>query len=145
MPVTVLVLKEEAQVITALIEANRQRAKTNEQLAREAACLFQVESDKANLRRANGNSKKNDPAKSPEEVGDARELVAAKLGLGEKVQQAVAVIEAIDDLRKQGKTAKAQAILSVLNRQLNRAHQLVAQDRVEKPANGHWLMTNPPF
>lgn len=137
-PVTVLALKEEAQVITTLIEANRQRAKTNEQLAREAACLFQVESDKADLRRANGNSKTNDPAKSPEDVGDAREIVATKLGIGaKKVQQAVTVIGAIDDLRKQGKTTEADLILGVLNRHsLNRAHNCLAKDGLGKTGKG---------
>jgi ParB-like chromosome segregation protein Spo0J/protein gp37 len=126
-PVTVLKLTDEADIIMALIEANRQRTKTNEQEAREAACLFQVESEKASLRRAKGNSKTDDPAISPEEIGDAREIVARKLKMGAKrVQQAVAVIETMDNLRKQGNTADADWIRDVLNRQsINGANTLI--------------------
>jgi protein gp37/ParB-like chromosome segregation protein Spo0J len=121
-PVIVVESKDDLQLVPMLLEANRQRAKTNEQVAREAACLFRVERERAEIRRAHANAKH--PAKSPEQTGDAREIAAKTLGMGaKKVEQAAAVVEAIDRLTKNGRAGEAEIIRSELNRaSVNRAY-----------------------
>ena len=104
-PVRLFQSTDELDIETALIESNRQRLKTNEQIAREAARLFQIERKKASRRRAQADDREELPAKSPEEeaVGDARDLAARKAGMGaKKVEQAAAVIETIRPVETRG-------------------------------------------
>jgi len=125
-PVVVIPTEDELEIETALIEANRQRTKTNEQEARETAQVFKIEQAKARQRQISGTL----PAKSPEGVGDARELAGKLQGIGgKKVEQSVQVVEAIDRLIQEGENVAAENIRSELNKySVNRAHT-VAQEK----------------
>jgi protein gp37/ParB-like chromosome segregation protein Spo0J len=139
-PVRIFQSTDELDIETALIESNRQRVKTNEQIAREAARLFQIERKKASRRQALGNGREELPAKSPEEgaVGDARDLAARKAGMGaKKVEQAAAVIETIDRLKREGDDAGAERIRHELNRHsINRACNVAREGGLLRNANG---------
>ena len=130
MPVVVLQLENELDIETALIEANRQRVKTNEQEAREAAEVYRIEQAKARARQVNANPGGTLPAKSPEGSGDARDLAGERVGLGgKKVVQSAQVIEAIDRLEKEGEHDAAEKIRTELNKySVNRAFT-VAQEK----------------
>lgn len=120
--------QEELDIQTALIEANRQRIKTTEQMAREAAELFRIEKARARQRQSHGRAKTEVPAKSPE-AGEARELTGRKLGIGgKKVEQAVAVIAAIDRLNDSGDKANAEKLRNELNHYtINRAYEVARE------------------
>jgi protein gp37/ParB-like chromosome segregation protein Spo0J len=128
-PVEIFQSTDELTIQTAIVEANRQRVKTNEQLAREATLVFRIEQEKAENRRATANQKRQPPAKSLEDSGDAREVAAKKLGIGaKKVEQSSAVIEAIDRLRASGDVKNADIIRSELQRSsVNRAYKIVKE------------------
>jgi|HubBroStandDraft_6_1064221.scaffolds.fasta_scaffold134200_4 hypothetical protein len=82
--------KDELTEELFLIESNRQRVKTDGELAREASELFRIEEAFAKQRQLAGVR-----VKSPE-GGKAVEAVGKKLGIGEqKVRQAVAVVEEV--------------------------------------------------
>src|SRR5262245_40132474 len=51
-PVSVFPSHDELDVLEALIEANRQRTKSNEAIAREAATLLRIERERAKQRQA---------------------------------------------------------------------------------------------
>jgi hypothetical protein len=115
-PVTVFPSADEGDIAMMLIESNLQRVKTKEQAAREAACLFKIEQEKAKVRRSQANAKKDVPLKSSGVTGDARDLVGRKLGIcGQKVDHSVAVVGAIDSLRNQGKKSEAENLRLDLN------------------------------
>src|SRR5271157_3875652 len=64
-PVALIPSEDELEIETALIEANRQRDKTNEQRARETAQIYKIEQAKARQRQASANPGGTLPAKSP--------------------------------------------------------------------------------
>jgi ParB/RepB/Spo0J family partition protein len=112
--------------IDMLLAANRQRVKTNEQIAREVTWLMKVEQAKARGRQATAGGKKV-PAISPEAVGDARKIVAEKFGIGgKKVDQCVKVIEKLDQLKKEGADAEVEFLGVLLKKSVNKAENRVA-------------------
>jgi protein gp37/ParB-like chromosome segregation protein Spo0J len=125
-PVEIFSSRDELDIAAALVEANRHRVKSNEQIAREAAHLLRVEKERARNRQGQANSKKKVPAKSPEDVGDARAVAARKLGLGaKKIDQAAAVVATIDRLKKSGDEAAAEKVREQLNKySVNRAFKV---------------------
>ncbi|MGD0814670.1 MAG: DUF5131 family protein [Verrucomicrobiota bacterium] len=128
-PVTFFPSDDEWDIETALIESNRQRAKSNEQIAREAAALLIVEQEKARQRQVRGKPQKNLPAISPDGTGDARDVVAKKLGIGaKKVDQSAAVVGAIDRLTQEGSEEDAKKLCTELNKfSVNRAHKVALE------------------
>ncbi|MEY2428872.1 MAG: ParB family transcriptional regulator, chromosome partitioning protein [Verrucomicrobiota bacterium] len=116
-PVEIFESNDELQIQEALIESNRQRVKSNEQIAREAARLFQIEKEKAKIRQSQANTKIKDvPAISPGDSGDTRAIVAKKLGVGaKKVDQAVAVVAALEELKRNGDHKEAEVLREALN------------------------------
>lgn len=108
-----------------MIEANRQRVKTHEQEAREAAQIYKIEQAKARQRQTSGTLM----AKSPEGGGTARDLAGQRLGIGgKKVEQSVAVVETIDRLIHDGEHDAAENIRSELNKySVNRAHTVARE------------------
>jgi len=116
-PATVFPSDDELDIEAALIESNRQRSKTNEQKAREASCLLEVEKARARLRKTTANSNTDLPAISPGDTGDARDVVARKLRIGaKKVMESAAVVGAIDKLKADGNTEDAEKIRSELKK-----------------------------
>ena len=129
-PVEVFKSEDELEIRTALIEANRQRIKTNEQIAREAAEIYAVEKDRASERQtvAGKQGQKGLPVILPE-AGDARDLAGKRLGIsGKKVEMAVQVVEAIDRLREDGEGEESEKLRGELNKfTVTRAHKIARE------------------
>jgi len=111
-------------IIEALIESNKQRAKTNEQIGRESQALLDVESQRAKQRQAQ-QALANQPQATqfqkvvtlpPSETGKARDKVGAQLGVsGSKAERAAAVVRTIDTLEQEGKQREATQLRTTLN------------------------------
>ena len=127
-PVEVFKSEDELTIRMALVEANRQRIKTNEQLAREAAQIYEIEKAKAHERQSKANRKGKLPVNLPA-AGDARDVAGKHLGIsGKKVEQAVQVIGAIDRLKKDGEEAAAEKLRQELNKySVSRAHKVARE------------------
>ena len=116
---------DEDAAIDLLLAANSQRVKTNEQIAREAAFRMKIEAGKARVRQASGAAEKV-PAKSPEATGDARTIVAKQMNIGaKKVDQCVAIVEALDQLDASGDTVACAKVTQALAKSVNKAYQKV--------------------
>ena len=105
----------------AIVAANRQREKTNEQMGREFKVLMQVETERAR-------SRMKGVEKFPQDMqGKARDLAAVKLGVSGKTgEHAAAVVDKIDQLNAEGKSADAEDIKRKLNKSVNGAYNRVA-------------------
>jgi ParB/RepB/Spo0J family partition protein len=131
-PVVVITTADELDIIEALVESNRQRVKTNEQLGREAKALRDVEKQRAERRRREGaakagkasgvsrrgeaNVQESVPERSHDEQGQARDKVGEKLRIsGKTAERAAAVVEKIDALREDGQSAAAEQLRQILN------------------------------
>lgn len=120
-PVTIFRSSDPLDVLEALIESNRQRVKTNEQIGREAKVLLEIEKRRAERRMLAGRA--DPPENFPEGRGDSRDIVGAKLGLsGKGVQQAADTVTVIDRLRREGRHDEADEIVGKLNRSISRAY-----------------------
>ncbi len=108
-----------------LIESNRQRAKSREQIGREARELLRIERERAKERQAQagpqrGKGKKrsasgNVTGSAP---GDARDRVGAALGVsGPTAERAAAVVDEIDRRKADGDQAGADQLRDTLNTQ----------------------------
>ncbi len=122
-PVITVHHQDAAAEVEHLLHCNRQRVKTNEQIAREAAALMKIETERAHARQVAG--KKKVPANSPE-AGDARAIVGRQLGIGaKKVDQLVAVAAKIDQLKGDANAAEAENLRNRLNKSAHSAYQRV--------------------
>lgn len=103
--------------IEFIVLNNHQRNKTNEQKAKEAKALKEVESKLALIRMKFG--KKNPTPDSAEgsKKGEARNIVAKNVGLrsGHEVDRAINAINKIDTLKDEGRVEDAELIRGVLN------------------------------
>lgn len=124
-PVTVFRSRDELDILEALVEANRQRVKTNEQLGREALVLLEVEEKRA-LRRMAEAGKSAAPGRPAEKgkervpdlshAGQSRDKVGEQLGVsGKHAEKAASVVEAIDTLEKDGREREAEQLRRTLN------------------------------
>jgi ParB-like chromosome segregation protein Spo0J len=126
-PCIVSPLTDPDEIERALIESNRQREKTNEQKAREAAHLLAIEGRLA-LKRREQNLKQagagTEVATWPlrENVGEndssdkTRDKVGQVVGMGGRtVARAVEVVSKIDEAKAQGDTATAEKLTNTLN------------------------------
>jgi len=110
-PVVVFGSDDPLDIIEALIESNKQRAKTGEQIGREAQALLDVESQRAKRRQAQ-QALMNQPQASPvqnsvilrtSEKGRANDKVGEQLGIsGSKAVRAATVVKTIDTLEQDG-------------------------------------------
>lgn len=107
--------------IRYLVLNNKQRHKSNEQKAKEAKVLKEVESKLAEIRRLD-NLKQNKNTEVPDsahrkEQGKARDIVAKNVGLrsGHEVDRAIKTIDKIDELKEEGREEEAELIRGVLN------------------------------
>lgn len=129
-PCIVSPLTDEDEIERALIEANRQREKTTEQKAREAAHLFAIEERLAAKRQAATLAKTGDQnirhgggtgsttVKQGENAnsGKTRDKVGQVVGMsGKTVARAVEVVAKIDEAKAQGDEATATRLSKTLN------------------------------
>lgn len=134
-PVSVYGSTDPLDILEALVESNRQRAKTNEQIGREASVLLRIEQERARRRQAHGATA---PGKTLVEPvpqatpGKSRDHVGAKLGVsGKTAERAAHVVAVIDRLEADGKQVAAAALRTTLNRNAKAAHQQARQ--IEPP------------
>ena len=120
---------------TALVEANRQREKSNEQIGREFNLLVDVESQRSALRMATNKTGRGVKAVAPAEKGKTRDLVANRIGpiSGVSAERAGKVVEVIDKLVKKKHTKKADDIREALRNNIAKALKL-AEELGELPA-----------
>ena len=117
-------LVDPLDVEEALILANRQREKTNEQKAREYKRLKEIEAARAH-KGGRGNKKTLDSS-SPtfSDRGDVKAAAAAGLGRT-TAQKAEKVIAAIDKAKSDGDEGKAEKLTEQLNANVAKAHRNV--------------------
>jgi ParB-like chromosome segregation protein Spo0J len=141
-PVTVFPSRDELDIKEALVHANRQRVKTNEQLGREAALLLAVEKERAKQRqqqagRQHGRGTKVvEPIPQPIDAGKSRDRVGEALGVsGKTAERAAVVVETIDALSSAGQADEAARLRRILNaRGIEPAYRQSRQATREKPA-----------
>jgi len=124
-PVTVFGSDDEADILEALVHANKTRDKTHEQKMREAQALAVVEEKRADQRRreggarggrASGASRRGEakevaPVPPPsDETGKTREKIADALGVGARsVDHYLTTGDCIDQLTAEGRPEDAEA------------------------------------
>jgi protein gp37/ParB-like chromosome segregation protein Spo0J len=130
-PVDVRTYESESAAITALIHSNRQRAKTNEQRAREAAALEGIEREEAKRRQG---TRTDIPETVPEgSTGDSRDKIGAKVGWsGPTAEKAVKTIQHIDTLKAAGKKEEAEELVEALNENVAKAYRKVPREQPEE-------------
>lgn len=133
-PVSVFPSDNELDIQEAIVESNRQRQKTNEQMGREAKLLFEVERERANNRQAEaarqthaklgrGNMLVIQEPQASTDNGKARDKVGKLLGYGGRhVEKAAQLVTAIDDLEASGKKHDAEVLRVTLNNSVNKAY-----------------------
>ena len=111
--------------IAMLIHCNRQRVKTNEQIAREAYDLMKIKQNEAQTRQAAARRPKKSnlvPVISSAQKGDARDKVAEELKIGgSKVDECVSVVGKLIQLDSAGKKAAADEIRKHLKKSIHAA------------------------
>jgi protein gp37 len=162
LPVLFFESTDQLDIQEALIEGNRQRAKTNEQLAREAQALIEIEKKRGqDLMRECGKNGGNTAGKGRPKVDrgspnlanpypestrqettsqkhDSRTVVAKKLETSNgNLSKTLAVVETIDKLTERGETEQAEEIRTVLNKKsVNAAYQIakpvIQEEKKEK-------------
>ena len=125
--VEVVDLGSPEEEIRYLVLNNKQRDKTNEQKAKEAKVLKEVESKLALERKSeNGGDRKSEKYKSEvpdsahailKKQGKARDAVAKNVGFrsGHEVDRAIKTIDKIEELKEEGRTEEAELIRGALN------------------------------
>jgi len=134
-PVRIIENDDPLDIEEMLIMANRQRQKTNEQVAREYAKLKEIESERAkkrslqNLKQNQNTEVVNSPPRDK-----SRDIVAQKLGIGsQKAERAAKVVKKVDELIQECKEEEAQAIREKLNKSVNAAYQEVIKTHEPTP------------
>ena len=114
--------EDELDVVEALIESNRQRSKSNEQIGREAGELHAVIGARNARVQQRGKPSGDIARRSGQRV--TRAQVAAKLGVGQKrAEEARRVVQAVDELAASGKTQESERLRQTLNgRSVHRAY-----------------------
>lgn len=145
--------ESENDVLAALIADNQVRDKDNWQMANEAVTLKEIESVRAKMRQANSNEYRSDRSNGNDsvvqvlapliEVGKAREKVGEQLGVsGQTVSDLIKVKERVDDLEAKGEIDKAEELIDLLNKSVEKAaKETKRQLRAEIPVamDKHWI------
>jgi ParB-like chromosome segregation protein Spo0J len=122
-PVILHDVDSDDEAVRILILSNRQRDKTNEQMAREYTLLKEVEERLAGLRMTSG-------GESEDETGKAKVIAAKSIGMDYRTaEKALLVVEAMDEAEEVGDTAKLEDLRSKLNRSIAKGHKAVVRDR----------------
>ena len=113
-PVVYFESGDELAAQEALIESNRQRAKTNEQIGREYDHLKRIYAEQEDRRQNNGKSKQEievDSVLINTEVQKPTDRAAEKIGVAKSTaNKASKVVYVIDELKKAGKKPEAEAV-----------------------------------
>jgi len=118
-------LTDPLDVEEALILANRQREKTNEQKAREYKRLKEIE--QARTHKGGRGNKKTLDSNSPTFKDRSDTKAAEAAGMGRTTaQKAEKVVEAIDVARESGDDDKAEKLTDQLNANVAKAHRSVS-------------------
>jgi ParB/RepB/Spo0J family partition protein len=130
----------EWQQLRVIVEANRQRQKTVEQLARETAILHQVIKAEAAAREKAGKKVVSDPGNHDSQGSAKRrprsmDEAAATTGLGTRqyAEKAIKVVAKIDELEESGEVAKAEELRQALNTKSVRKAAEMAEQIDEEP------------
>jgi protein gp37 len=128
LPVIVSELTDDLDIREAIIESNKQRVKTQEQILREYGELKKIEKQRAKQRQGTRTDKGNILENCPgSQQGNARDIAAEKLqGCGIKMSGKTAdkglkVVEAIDGCEESGETDKANKLKVSLNKSIDSA------------------------
>ena len=115
-PVVLFDSSDELDIHEAIVAANRQRQKSNEQTAREFKVLLAVETERAKARMGGREN-------FPQDMrGKACDIAAAKLGIsGRHAEHAADVVDKIDQLKAEGKTDEADDLRQRLKKSVNGA------------------------
>jgi ParB-like chromosome segregation protein Spo0J len=143
-PVTLYGSEDELDILGALLESNKQRAKTNEQIGREYTVALEVKAAEAKKRQAdqarrnqprgqnllNSTGSEQEGRNGHADSGNARDKAAEMIGVGwQKAERAAAVVQAADRLAEEGKTREAAQLRTALNgKSVSRAYA-EAQER----------------
>jgi ParB-like chromosome segregation protein Spo0J len=136
-PTVMFYSEDELEIKAALIEANKQRVKTNEQIGREFKVLDEIEKERAKLRMATNKEGQGVQPVAQAEKGKARDLAAKKIGeiSGFSAERAGAVAEVIDKLAANERTKKkADELRVLLNKNINAAYTRAVNDNHIKKA-----------
>jgi len=122
-PVVVSNLTDDLDIQEAIIATNKQRQKTNEQIAREFQALKRIEAEKAKERQAES-ARRNQPQAQKVEnfppsegIGKSRDIAAEKVGLsGRTAEKAAKVVTQVDNLKAEGKEHQAKELKEKLQR-----------------------------
>jgi len=145
-PVTIFQSEDPLEIEYALIKANLQRQKTNEQKAREFSKLKEIETEKAKRRqieagRVNGRGQKVQE-NFPEAIGkgQARDLASDKLGVsGRTLDKSAKVVEVAEKLKASGEEEKGQDLLDTLNgKSVDRAYKTARKMETEGSTARTW-------
>jgi protein gp37 len=130
-PITVFQSTDPLDILEALVESNKQRVKTNEQIGREYDALEEVEKARAKQRQAE-QAKVNQPqakksqnreAVPTSDAGRARDTVGQKIGVsGRTAQQAAVCVRVMDGLEQLDKTTEAHQIRQLLKKNIGKAY-----------------------
>ena len=116
--VEVVDLGSPEEEVRYLVLNNKQRDKTNEQKAKEAKALKDVESKLAKERQGNRNDIVPNSAQCINKQNRARDAVAKNVGFrsGHEVDRAIKTIDKIEELKEEGRTEEAELIRGALNK-----------------------------
>ena len=109
-----------------LIEANRQRVKTPEQLGREFTELKRIEAGLAKQRQRQGKAKMPDPM----QAGQARDKAAAAVGLSGRTADKLAAVVLAADAGDSGARVELDALNSGESKSIDSAYRAVVQKPV---------------
>lgn len=120
--------ESETDKLAALIADNQTRQKDNQQKMNEAVALMEIESERAlqrQVRKPASDATNGVVPMAPSELkekGEAREKVAAQLGVGAStVSDMVTVKEAVAALEAKGRLEQAAGLISLMNHSVERA------------------------
>jgi len=137
--------KDPLAVEEKIIEANKQRQKTAEQIAREYMKLKEIEAEKAkkrqleNLKRGEEIPVVLNSAERGKENGTARDIAAQKLGIKrDTAEKSAKIVKKIDELSDSGEKEKAEKIREELN---NKSVNSAFQTAFHPPVQPHPIVT----
>ena len=121
----------------ALIKANIQRQKSQEQITREYKRLKVIKEERAKIRMLAGKSNPVLNLVQGIETGKSCDLAAKELGIGrENAEKSLKVVQQIDTLKQEGQLEEAEKLRETLNKKsVNAAYQQI-KPKKEKPIDG---------
>lgn len=119
-PVVLFGSDDELDVLEALIESNRQRVKSHEQLGRETQALREIYEKRAGRGRPSGENQHQDVELKPLTY----EQIGRRIGTSHNfAREAAQVVDAIDKLENSGRNMEAQELRTKLNHSVKAAYE----------------------